>query len=403
MLRRISFSLLFFVTGLLLISVYFFWKNSLPLVSPIALIEVLTGNAPAIRSPKIIYGFFPYWNNKYANDLNINFLTHFAYFAIDLNPDGSINKINSSKEQEPGWNKLNGNTVSKLLYQSKLLGQKTVLTITAMDPELIESLLNSANTSSNAIGSIIGLYRDFKFDDINIDFEYVGEPSSATRVNFVGFIRDLKRACLVINPKCQIDIDIFADTGSKYRLWDLASLNQIVDHFIVMAYDYYRKTSTQAGPVAPLIGKCTSGSTAPCLDQDIVSHLSEITKIIPSEKIILGIPFYGYEWQTAGENFLTNTYPRSGSMASYTRIQSLFTDPTISSLSAKWSPTTLSPYLVFNKDNDIHQIHFENSESLRQKMKLIKSANLGGVAIWALGYEVPYQDLWGPIKDLSNP
>ena len=64
---------------------YSLWKSSIPLVSPIALIEGITGNSKAIKSPKIVYGFFPYWNLKYADQLNIQSLTHFAYFALDLN------------------------------------------------------------------------------------------------------------------------------------------------------------------------------------------------------------------------------------------------------------------------------------------------------------------------------
>jgi len=362
----------------------------------------MTGNSIATRSPKIIYGFFPYWNSKYSDQLNISFLTHFAYFAIDLNPDGTVYKINTNKEQEPGWNKLKSKTTEKLLFQAKLLHQKTVLTVTAMDPELIESIFDSQIVTDTTINSVINVYKDFNFDDINIDFEYVGEPTPKARLGFVNFIRKLKDTCLDTNKNCHIDIDIFADSASKARLWDLQALSQTVDRFIVMSYDYYRKTSTQAGPVAPITGKCNNDGTSTCLDQDIISHISQITKIIPSQKIILGIPFYGYEWQTASEDFLANTYPKTGSMASYSRIQSLFNDPKISSMSAKWSDTTLSPYLVFYKDNELHQIHYENQDSLLQKIKLVKSANLGGIAIWALGYETPYLELWDPIKSLST-
>ena len=401
--RKIS--LLIFATFLLITAItgYFLWKNTLPLVSPIALIDVITGNSKASKSPKIVYGFFPYWNSKYADELNISFLTHFAYFAVDLNPDGTINKINSHKEQEPGWNKLKSKTVEKLLYQSRFLGQKLVLTITAMDPELISAILKNNQTSSTAVSSIMSAYRDYHFDDINIDFEYIGEPTAQDRDSFVNFIRDLKLACQAQNKACRLDIDIFADSASKNRLWNLSALNPLVDRFIVMTYDYYRKTSTQAGPVAPLTGKCHEFTSTNCLDQDIMSHLAQITKLLPSEKIILGIPFYGYEWQTADENFLSNTYPRTGALASFSRIQSLAQDPTVSSISARWSDTTLSPYLVFQKGQEIHQIHFEDVRSLAEKIKLVKSANLGGIAIWALGYETPFSDLWEPVKILITP
>jgi spore germination protein YaaH len=400
-------SIFFLSLGLVftLITAYFIWQSNLPLVSPIALIGTLTGNSPAIRSEKVIYGFFPYWNLKYAEELNIQSLTHFAYFAVDLNDDGTINKKVNLIESEPGWNKLKSKDTGKLLYQSKLLGQKTVIVITAMQPEIIENILNSPENKRTAVGSIMSVYKDYGFDDINIDFEYVNGGSQALRESFVAFITDLRFACVSYKSHCQIDIDIFASAAENPRLWDLERLEPVTDKFIVMAYDYYRKSSTQAGPIAPIKGKCNStfSDEKDCLDKDILTHITQISKLVPPGKIILGVPFYGYEWQTASTNFLANTYPGTGALATYQRIQTLFQNPNISSISAQWSDSTLSPYLSYSEDGNIYQIYFENAQSLEQKVKLIKSADFGGIAIWALGYEGTTDDLWTPISSLFHP
>jgi len=405
MFRKIS--VLFLSLGLIFtsVTVYFIWRSNLPLVSPIALIGSLIGNSPAVRSKKVIYGFFPYWNLKYAEELNIGSLTHLAYFAIDLNADGTINKKINLIESEPGWNKLKTKEIGKLLYQSKLLGQKTVIAVTAMQPEIIEGLLSSPENKRTAINSIMAVYKDFGFDDINVDFEYVNDANKTLRDNFADFITNLRYACVSYKSHCQIDVDIFASSAENPRLWDLKQLEPITDKFIVMAYDYYRKSSPQAGPVAPIKGKCSSGFSEEknCLEKDIITHLSQISKLIPSHKIILGVPFYGYEWQTASADFLANTYSGTGALATYQRIRSLFQDPKIASLSAYWSDITLSPYLVYTKGDKIYQIHFENAQSLEQKIKLVESANLGGIAIWALGYEGNSQDLWTPINSLFHP
>ena len=392
-------SLAVVVTG---VTAYLIWRSTLPLVSPIALIGSLIGNSPAIKSKRVIYGFFPYWNLKYADQLNIQSLTHFAYFAVDLNEDGTINKKINLVESEPGWNKLKSKETGRLLYQSKLLGQKTVITFTAMQPEIIESILNSPENKRGAITSIMGVYKDYGFDDINVDFEYVSVGNQNLRDNFTSFITDLRFACVSYKSHCQIDVDIFASSAENPRLWDLKKLEPVTDKFIVMAYDYYRKSSPQAGPVAPIKGKCTSPFSGEknCLEEDVQTHISQISKLLPSNKIILGIPFYGYEWQTASSDYLANTYPGTGSLATYQRIQSLFQDTNISTLSAQWSSATLSPYIVYEKKDKTYQIHFENAQSLEQKIKFVESANLGGVAIWALGYEGLSQDLWTPINSL---
>ena len=401
MLKRLF--LLFLLLGIVFtgITAYYFWQYNLPLVSPLSLLESYV--APTRQKDKIVYGFFPYWNLKYSDKLHIKDLTHFAYFAIDLNPDGTINKKINSKELEPGWNKLNSDAFGKVLYQVQLLNHKTVITVTAMDPELISSILNNESNKEMALNSILEVYRKFNFNSINVDFEYVGTPDQTTRTNFTGFVSSLKARCMIINAQCEIDVDVFADTAAKVRLHDLKALSQVVDHVIVMAYDYYRKSSTQAGPVAPLRGACSENNRAGnCLEQDINTNLTQITQLVPSTKIILGIPFYGYEWQTATSEFMSNTYARSGSLATYQRIMSLFSDETISSLSANWSTSTLSPYLTYTQDDKFFQIYFDDPQSIGLKVDLVKSANLGGIAIWAIGYEVPYLDIWQPLSDYLN-
>ena len=405
MLKKI---LLFFLTiGIVVtaVTLYSLWQYSLPLVSPLALIENYI--APPKPTDKIVYGFFPYWNIKHAENLHIKDLTHFAYFSLSLNEDGSAQKKVNSIELEPGWNKLNSSSLDKILYQVRLLNQKTILTVTAMEPEIIAGILNSPTNQETALNSILQIFIDKRFDGINIDFESISSPDKATKDNFTLFISKLRTRCRTIKPNCEVDIDIFADSARRNRLYDLASLSPIVDHFIVMTYDYYRKASSQAGPIAPLRGACPKPSgfselmdpPEGCLEQDVTTNLSEITAIVPPQKIILGVPFYGYEWQTTSTEFLANTYAGTGALASYQRVRDLFSDTTISSLSATWSSTTMSPYLTYEIDDETRQIHYEDPRSLELKIKLINSANLGGVAIWALGYEVPYLDIWQPIAD----
>ena len=400
MLKKIIYSLTVISIITIVIFGYFFWQSKLPLISPISFIEsyIATPN----QRGKTVYGFFPYWNLKYADKLHVNELTHFAYFAADLNQDGSINKKINPKELEPGWNKLNGNEFKKIQYQIKLLNKKSIITITAMDTDVIDGIMDNQENSERAISNILDIYKNYNFDGINIDFEYVGTPKLSTINSFTGFVTSIKSQCMLINSNCEVDVDVFADSARKTRLHDLKALSKIADKIIVMTYDYYRKTSNQAGPVSPMRGACQQDISRNCLEQDINTNISEIISQVPSTKILLGIPFYGYEWQTVDTEFLSNTYKKTGALATYQRIMSMFTDPTISSLSAKWSNTTLSPYITYTQDNLIYQVHFENPESVEMKLDLVKSANLGGVAIWAIGYEVPYLDIWQPISTYLN-
>jgi GH18 family chitinase len=382
------------------LTVYQLWQINLPLVSPIDLIESLRELTPTYRPPgnKIVFGFLPFWNMKDSTKLHVRSLTHLAYFGIDLTADGAVKKYDKPGEKEPGWNKLNSGDFTILSRQIKLLGKKLILVIRAMDTDQIESLLNSDANRENAIDTVMRVVRDKQFDGINIDFEYMGYPNQTTRDNFTKFVTDLSQRCKLVSVNCELSLDVFADSAIKARLYDLSKLAKVVDQVIVMAYDFYRPSSLQAGPVAPLRGKCTLENwqlkTDNCLDYDVITSIGDITKLVPPDKVILGIPFYGYEWQTVDTQFLARTYLQTGQTATYKRVRELLDNSSESSLSATWSGTTFTPYLSYSKDGNTYQIHYEDENSLKLKIEFVHQAKLAGLAIWALGYELPYTNLW---------
>ncbi|OGD73887.1 hypothetical protein A3A84_00550 [Candidatus Collierbacteria bacterium RIFCSPLOWO2_01_FULL_50_23] len=406
---------LFFILGLiyLSLSLYRIWQINLPLVSPIDLVESLPQLAPIFKKPgaKVVFGFLPYWNMKDSDKLYVKSLTHLAYFGIDLNEDGSIKKYDKPGEKEPGWNKLNSTAFAVLSRQIKLLGKKLILVVRVMENDQIENLLGHPDSRQKAIESILQTVADKQFDGVNVDFEYMGYPDESTRALFSQFVSDLSAKCKMeaarparnathsVAGGCEMSLDVFADSASKNRLYDLKALAKSADVIIVMAYDFFRPSSSQSGPVAPLRGKCINSNS--CLDYDIVTSISDVSKLVPAYKLLLGVPFYGYEWQTVDREFLARTYPKTGGLATYKRVRDLLSDATISSLSATWSAATFTPYLSYFEDGNIYQIHYDDENSLRLKIEFVHQAKLAGIAIWALGYELPYDNLWQTIaKDL---
>ncbi len=403
--KKLVLIFLFLGGSYVLLSFYQLWQTHLPLISPVDLIESLPPLAPIFRKPgnKIVFGFLPYWNMKYSDRLYVKSLTHLAYFGIDLNEDGGLKKYDQPKEKEPGWNKLNSPDFTILSRQIKILGKKLILVVRAMDNDQIEALLNAEANRQNAINTILSVVAEKNFDGINVDFEFTGYPDVETRDNFTKFVADLSSKCKMLNEKCEISVDVYADSAIKNRLYDLRAIAKSIDILVVMAYDFFRPSSVQSGPVAPLRGKCSAGTfyDSTCLDYDVVTSISDIAKQVGSYKILLGIPFYGYEWQTVDREFLSRTYPQTGGLATYKRVRDLLTDPSVSSLSATWSATTFTPYLSYVEDDKTYQIHYEDENSLKLKIDFVHQAKLTGIAIWALGYELPYDNLWQTIdKDL---
>lgn len=379
------------------------WKTNLPLVSPLDLIESLppVNNLLHRKSDKIVYGFLPYWNTKTSANLRIKELTHLAYFGLDLNPDGTLKKYDNPKELEPGYSKASSSQVQLLKRQLKILNKKFILVIRGMDNDLIESIVNKPLSSQTAISQIVKFMSDNQFDGLNLDFEYIGSPDDKTKNNFTTFVSNLSAACKIALPTCEMSIDVLADTGYKNRIHDLKSIDKYVDQIIIMAYDFYRPSSLQAGPVAPLRGKCGSSNytNQTCLEYDVTTSVSDISKAVSPSKLVLGVPFYGYEWQVTTPDYLSNAIPKTGAIASYKRIQNLILDPPDpSTFVLSWSNSSQSPFITYQENNLLYQIYYENTLSLKLKLDLINQSNLSGVAIWALGYETPYNDLWETIS-----
>jgi spore germination protein YaaH len=194
----------------------------------------------------------------------------------------------------------------------------------------------------------------------------------------------------------ELSIDMYAGASSNQSIWDIEAIAPHVDYIIVMAYDFHRRSSPQAGPVAPLFGG------KELWDSDINQHLQEFLKMVPAEKILLGIPFYGYEWQTTNRDAQSHTFPDTGSTAQIGRVKELLARKDELKVEEGWNEQALSPYLSYVENGDTYVIYYENSRSISYKLDYVNQLDLGGVAIWALGYEGNSRELWDVINRKVN-
>lgn len=389
---------------------YFFPHSPRSLLSPLSEISNPLAQFLGLTAKpnKIVYGFLPYWNLDENNYFRYNLLSHVAYFGLDYNEDGTIKTKMEDNTAEPGFHKLSSNAANTVFRKTKGSGGKSILVSRAMTQALIESIVNNPKHRQNYINETLNILNTKNFDGLNIDFEYAGLADQRTKDNFATLVKDTSLACKRKRPGCEVSIDVFADSAINPRFWDYAQITAHVDYVIVMAYDYYRSSSTQAGPVAPLRGVCTEFQTnrPVCLTYDVAKAIADFTKIIPAEKIILGVPYYGYQWQTASNDFLSNTYERTGSTATYKRVADLLLDAQLENknkilgLKTHWDDTTLSPWLSYlDQDGEYQQIHYEDERSLGLKYDLVNQSNIAGIAIWALGYDGDWPNLWNLLDE----
>lgn len=353
----------------------------------------------------IVYGFAPYWN--LSKTVVQPELTHLAYFSLPITEDGELDGISNGKATDSDADISSRRWRSELLdsVQNQLNDQQTfTVTLTQFNANTIETFLSSPSAQTRFQSSLAQFLRNTTrpVKGMNIDIEYPGDASPELRADFVRFMQRTRETVNEVmatkqSPSFDLSVSVYANAASHHQLWDLDALTPYVDHIVVMAYDFHRSSSPIAGPVAPMFG------AKQIWDNDLVLHMKEFLQKVPSEKILLGIPFYGYEWETTVGDARSLVYPGTGATASYSRVQRLLNSTNSAEIAdgpiiQGWDEDALSPYVIYTKDDRQHVIYYEDARSIGFKLQLAKELNLGGVAIWALGYEDNSRELWNAFQ-----
>ncbi len=379
--------------GCLLLGIWWMFFRNTQLLSPISQSTsfqfLFNGEQNDAHPKRVVYGFLPYWNlTKFTLQPET---THLSYFSLGIGSDGSI-LTKTDGQIEQGYAKLSGDDVLSYFTQEKKQGGRVDVTFTAFDPDDIAIFLSNPRSHQKFITSLDSILEAYPIDGVNIDIEYTGDVNEPIRKNLVNFMTELRTHLNQKKTPPQLSIDMFVSGATKYYIWDVPAIQKQVDYVIVMAYDFHRVSSPAAGPVAPLFGG------KKLWDSDITQYLKDFVTAVPNQKILLGVPFYGYEWQTTSTDSQAATFPDTGSTATLQRVQDLLDQKDQYDVQEYWNEDALSPYLSYKKDKETHIIYYENSRSISYKLDLVNQLNLGGIAIWSLGYEGNSRDLWDVIK-----
>ncbi|OGD63737.1 hypothetical protein A2160_03610 [Candidatus Beckwithbacteria bacterium RBG_13_42_9] len=335
-------------------------------------------------SNKEVIGFLPYWLMKDAKS-PFSQLDTIVYFSISLDDRGQVKTKENTQEAEMGWYTLHKESTQNLLGQLRQHRKKTILAVTAFDNEKIDNLISDSKVKQQAIEAIAEEVKESKFDGVNVDFEYSLKDHfrDDSGLLLAQFIADLKKRLKKDNFKALVSVDIYVNGIINDKPYDLKALNQTADQIIIMAYDFHIPSS-DAGPIAPL----RTGDDSRSIIEGIQAA---IKKEAAMEKLVLGIPLYGYEWQTYSSDFKAQTVEDSGVLATYKRINELIKDKGIETM---WDEGSLSPWFSYKVGRQIRQVYYDNEESISLKLQLVDQLKMKGIAFWALGYEGNELQIW---------
>lgn len=318
-----------------------------------------------------VIGFLPYWLISKTDKDYSKYLTTMTYFGLVVNPDGSIQKYTKPGEAEPGWYALNS---GKFIPPEPL--KKSLLVFNGQ-PEAINQLVSDpASHAATLVSQVTPLMEQYGFTDLNLDLENVLPASESARKNFTEFVREVRKG-----TDKTITIDVSPTDLIKNRIINVGSIEPYVDFVVLMAYDYHYNGSFVTGPVAPLGGAGTYS------ELDTETGIQKALEVVPNNKIILGIPLYGYEWETITDNPRAAVIPGTGLSASNRRVEKFLAQ--CDKCRVKTESAAEESYLIYKdqKTDTYHQIFYPDASATQAKITLANKYQLAGLAFWAIGYD----------------
>jgi len=319
------------------------------------IVAALTFSVPSFAATRVSAWIPPWDANALASiQANVGTLTESNPVWYAWNADTTIAK---------NWNAENPT------WRAAMTGSALMPTIQnvinhSFDATAVTTMLSTAANRDAHASAILQLVTSNSFDGIDVDYERI---PYASRANFTAFLTTLASKLHAAGKK--LSVTVYAKTSDV--TWngegseDWSAIGGLADSVKIMAYDNHWATS-DAGDVTPLSWL------------DAVATYAQST--MPAAKIIMGLPWYGYDWSGSG----------SGTGVTY----------------ASATQTALNNGATITHDADgeatftygTHVVYFNDATSYAAQINLLKTkhAGIGGFAHWAAGNEDPA--VWNLIR-----
>lgn len=226
-----------------------------------------------------------------------------------------------------------------------------------------------ASVRSRIIEQLLAEAASCGMDGINVDFENLKEAGIP---HYLQFLRELTSAAHARNLVVSVDTPVPQAYTMYYQRGEQA---RFVDYMIVMAYDEHFAGSEEAGSVSSL----------PFVQQAV----EEMTRVMPADQVICGIPFYTRVWtEKFGQSAITSEVLGMDGAKNYAKENQM---------TETWDASLGQNVATVETSDARYTIWMEDEQSMEEKLKVIQSADLAGVAEWKLGFECA--DIWSLISE----
>ena len=228
------------------------------------------------------------------------------------------------------------------------------------DNTLSTALLADPAAQSNFIEQVVRIVQEKGYEGVDIDFEFVPAEEAEAYIQLVTELRAAVNALgyeviVALAPKTSATQRGLLYEGHRYQ-----GLGDAADRVLLMTYEW---GYTYGPPMA----------VAP------INKVEEVVRYalteIPSEKIYLGIPAYGYDWILPYQQ---------GRAARSLGPQEAIRLAIAKQAQIEYDYTAQAPYFYYWQGGEQHVVWFEDARSVQEKLALAADYNLYGVAYWNL-------------------
>ncbi len=370
----------------------------------------------------VIYGYLPYWTIAETPNFRVGALTDVAYFGLEINETGNFIKSATDSEGNSTnhsgyWAWRNDPQLTDFIIKARANNVRTSITIVSHVDDVSTKFLNCRECWDSFYEALKEEMAFHKVDNVNLNFEYYELVEKELALKYTEFTAYLRKRLKKDLPNAEIVVAAYADSIINGRITDIESLAKVADRIFIMAYDFHIMPQSKAAPVSPMGG---AGIHA---GYDIRTMIRDYLSYAPPQKLILGVPYYGFNWsesteavnskEKASDSTEGNEKQENGESGekdnenldkvSNTLIQTyaqIMKNVEDSGATVYWDELGQVPYYEYTdpETGKPRKVYFENEKSLEVKYRIAKEFNLAGVGVWALGYDGDRPELWDLLK-----
>ncbi len=294
------------------------------------------------------------------------YLTYLSVFSYSVASDGSLDTVDDTE----------------LISIAKSARTAPIMVITNTEQgqgfksEIAESVLNNREAKEALMNNVINTALTKGYLGVDVDFEYIYPKDREAYNSFLAeFGTRLRQNGLELSTAIAPKISA-TQVGTLYEAHDYAFHGSAVDRVIIMTYEWgYLYGPPMA--VAPYT--------------EVKRVLSYAVTEIPSEKILMGMPNYGYDWTLPYEE---------GRPARILSVEGALELANRVGADIQFNESSQAPFFEYTHNGQDHIVWFENARSTAARLQLINDFSLGGASYWTVNQF--YLQNWRVLESMFN-